>query len=496
MLFILVDDLGYQDLGFMGSQYYETPHIDQLAKKGFIFTNAYSNSRVCSPSRASILTGQFTARTGVTDWIGAKTGAHWREKNRYDRLLPPSYTDHLPHTDLVLPEVLKEAGYKTFFAGKWHLGGKGSAPEDHGFDINIGGYQSGSPRGGYFAPYKNPKLNDGQPGENLSLRLAKETADFITANKEDAFFAYLSFYAVHGPIQTTQERWKKYQAKALEMGVPDSGFDLEKNLPFRKTQDNPIYAGLIASMDKAVGHVLATLEQQGLMDNTVVIFTSDNGGVVSGDAYSTAIAPLRGGKGYQWEGGTRVPLIIYDPNNDRPDKRIETPAIGSDLFPTILDLTGIPLKPEAHKDGQTLQPLLSGATIPSRSLIWHYPHYGNQGGDPSSVIRKGKWKLIHYYETGGNELYNIEADEGEEKNLVEDFPAVEEELARELKSFLASNKAKTPVPDPEYDQNISAKKKAKRRNKLLITLEQQRKAMLSENFMPNKNWWGSKTTIK
>ncbi|GAL67256.1 sulfatase [Jejuia pallidilutea] len=313
ILFILVDDLGYHDLGVTGSTFYETPNVDKLANEGMMFTQGYAASRVCSPSRASIMTGKFTARHGITDWIGAKTGEEWRTRNRHDKLLPADYVIQLPKADITIAEAFKSNGYKTFFAGKWHLGGEGSYPENHGFDINIGGIGAGSPKGGFFSPWNNPKLPNKQKGENLTLRLAKETANFISKHRDTTFFAFLSFYAVHAPIQTTEKKWRKYRDKADNLGIADSGYKMERVLPIRQVQDNPIYAGLVETMDDAVGVVLKALKDNGLEENTIVVFTSDNGGVASGDHYATSNLPLRGGKGYQWEGGIREPCFIKVP---------------------------------------------------------------------------------------------------------------------------------------------------------------------------------------
>jgi arylsulfatase A-like enzyme len=310
ILFILVDDLGINDLSYTGSTYYETPNIDALANQSFVFTQGYAASRVCSPSRATIMTGKFTARHGITDWIGAKTDTDWRSNNRHDKLLPAKYLEALPKEDITLAEAMKANGYTTFFAGKWHLGDVGSFPEDHGFDINIGGYESGGPKGGYFSPYENPKLDEKEPGENLTLRLANETSQFIKQKNEQPFFAFLSFYAVHGPIQTTQEKWGKYRNKSEKEGIKEAGFVMEKKLPIRQLQDNPIYAGLVESMDDAIGIVLKALKEANLDKNTIVIFTSDNGGVSSGDSFSTSNLPYKGGKGYQYEGGIREPYFI------------------------------------------------------------------------------------------------------------------------------------------------------------------------------------------
>jgi arylsulfatase A-like enzyme len=491
VLFILADDLGYTDLSCMGSSFYETPNIDRIARSGMIFTNGYATCQVSSPSRASILTGKFPARHGITNWIGELSGTEWRKMERHSCLLPADYIHNLPAEYITLPEALKEAGYKTFFAGKWHLGSKGSWPEDHGFDINIGGWDAGSPRGGYFSPYDNPNLPDGPGGENLEIRLARETVKFIRANSGSPFFAYLSFYAVHGPIQTTQQKWQKYQEKAVKAGISKEGFAMERHLPYRLHQDNPVYAGLVESMDDAVGEVLNTLAELGLDKSTIVIFTSDNGGVTSGDSYSTSNKPLRGGKGYQWEGGIREPYFIKVPWMNLSGKKCDVPVTGTDFYPTILDLTGLPLRPDQHNDGISLVPLLRGEPVAERSLIWHYPHYGNQGGDPSSVIRRGDWKLIHYYEDDHEELYNIKKDISEENDISGIYPEIISQLHSELFNFLGKVNARYPAKDPEYSKQEEENYEKVIVNRVWPELENQRSDMLSDDFDPHNDWWGS-----
>ena len=490
VLFILVDDLGHADLGVTGSSYYETPHINRLAGSGMVFTQGYSGSRVCSPSRATIMTGKFTARHGITDWIGAKSGSEWRAHERHDKLLPASYNHNLNHQDTTIAEALRAQGYKTFYAGKWHLGNEGSYPEDHGFEVNKGGWEKGSPIGGYFSPWENPRLENKFAGENLSLRLAQETAAFIKENQDSTFFAVLSFYAVHGPIQTTREKWGKYRAKAEIIGIDSSGFTMERVLPIRNVQDNPVYAGLVETMDDAVGLVLDALEVSGLMEKTIVIFTSDNGGVASGDNFSTSNLPLRGGKGYQWEGGLRVPYFIKVPGTN--SGTCEYPVTGADFFPTILDLLDIPLIPQQHRDGISLKPILeSGENPPPRTLIWHYPHYGNQGGNPSSVIRSGDWKLIHYWERGNHELYRLSSDIGEQVEVSAQYPQVTDELSRQLHQWLAENQARFPSPDPDYDSIAALERSQYLEKELWPRLEAQRLKYLSKDYQPNPDWWGS-----
>ncbi|MCK5277264.1 MAG: sulfatase [Cyclobacteriaceae bacterium] len=494
VLFILADDFGNHDLSSMGSIFYETPNIDKIANEGMVFTDGYATCQVCSPSRASIMSGKLPARHGITDWIGAKTGQDWRKANRFNQLLPPEYVHNLPHEYTVLPEAMKELGYKTFFAGKWHLGGEGSWPTDHGFDVNIGGWDAGSPRGGYFSPYENPNLENKRNGENLSMRLAEETVHFLKANKDSLFFAYLSFYAVHSPIQTTQEKWNKYRQKAEDNGIAPSGFEMGHFLPIRQVQDNPVYAGLVEAMDDAVGVVLDALQQLGLEENTIVIFTSDNGGVAAGDAFATSNLPLRAGKGYQFEGGIREPYFIKVPWLNSAGEKCNVPVTGTDFYPTILELVGADQKPQEHIDGISLVPLLQGGNIGARPLIWHYPHYGNQGGEPSSVIREGNWKLIHYYEDDRQELYNLSTDLSETADVSMDHPEQVKNLSKHLFDYLHEVGARFPEKDPKYNVELEMKYLENIINKRWPQLEKQRMNFLSKDFDPGNNWWDSKIT--
>lgn len=496
VLFIVVDDLGFSDLSVNGSKYYETPNIDAIAKSGNNFTNGYATCAVCSPSRASLLNGQFTARHGITQFEGAPFGQSWKKKKRHTKLLPPEYRHHLAQSDVTLPEALKENGYTTFFAGKWHLGSakQNSLPTDHGFDVNQGGYERGGPySGGYFSPFNNPQMADepGEEGMSLSMKLAKETNRFIEKNKDTAFLAYLSFYAVHSPIQTSKEKWAKYRDKAEQMGIAEEGFAMERVLPARKYQDNPVYAGLLEQVDEAIGSVLQTLKKNGLDKNTIVVFTSDNGGVTSGDDFSTNQLSLRGGKGYQWEGGLKVPYFIYVPWMEQNGGLIETPVSGADLYPTILDLANIPLRPKEHMDGVSLKPLLSGEEIVDRPLYWHYPHYGNQGGEPVAVIREGDWKLIHYWEDDHVELYNLNTDVKEANDVSKNEAERTQKMHQQLMDWLKKMDTHYAEEDLEWDQKAREARLLKHKTKLMPKLERKRKQMLSEDWQPNEDWWGS-----
>jgi arylsulfatase A-like enzyme len=402
----------------------------------------------------------------------------------------PDYVRNLPAADTTLAEALKQAGYATFFAGKWHMGSKGSWPEDHGFDVNKGGWDAGSPMGGYFSPWKNPNLPNGPKGESLTQRLASETIAFIEEHKDKPFLAYLSFYAVHGPIQTTRPLWSKYREKASQQPAPAQRFKIDRTLPVRQVQDNPIYAGLIENMDTAVGRVLARLEELGLADNTIICFTGDNGGVSSGDSFSSSELPYRGGKGRQWEGGIRVPFYIKAPGVTRPGSTCNTPVIGTDFYPTILELAGLPPRPEQHVDGVSLVPLLRGGKIADRPLFWHYPHYGNQGGEPSSIIRKDGWKLIHYWEDGRNELYYLPDDVGEQHDLAASEPERASRLCAQLQAWLKETGAKLPQPNPEYTEAMGEEHR-KAAQSLKQRLEKSHAAYLEPEWQPNATWWDS-----
>lgn len=491
IVFILADDLGWRDLSNEGSTFYESPHIDRIANEGMKFTRGYAACQVCSPSRASILTGTYPTRHGVTTWIGDAAGEAWRKAKRFDSHLPAEYQRALPAADVTLAEALRGAGYRTFFAGKWHLGGKGSWPEDHGFEVNRGGWDVGSPGGGYFSPWKNPNLPSGPDGESLPIRLGRETADFIKASRDEPFLAYLSFYSVHGPLQTSPALWKKYQEKAAAEGLADERFQFDRRLNVRQVQDCPIYAGMIESMDDAVGLVLDTLDELKLADRTIVCFTSDNGGVSSGDAFATSNLPLRGGKGRQWEGGIREPFYIRAPGVTRPGSRTDVPAHGIDWYPTLLDLAGVPLPRTQKVDGVSLVPVLRGGGLAPRPLFWHYPHYGNQGGEPSSILMADNWKLIHYHEDGRDELYHLTKDPAEAFDLAGKEPDRTRALRARLNAWLETTGAVFPSPDPQFDEARRATRLDDIRTRGKDRLEKQHAGFLDPGFRPNDDWWGS-----
>ncbi len=450
VVFFLVDDLGWTDLGSFGSEFYETPNIDRLVESGIKFTQAYTASPVCSPTRASILTGKYPSKTYNTDWFGApqpdEISKHW---TRDKPLRPAHYEPNMALDEKTLAEEFLEAGYRTFFAGKWHLGESEEYwPENQGFEINKGGNDKGAPSTGnkYFSPYNNPRLEDGPEGEYMPYRLAEETVNFIREHKDQPFLAYLSFYSVHTPLMTTPELEQKYVKKRKEMNLEDK-FEPEWNNQNRTTQAHAIYAGMVEAMDQAIGKVLDEIEAQSLGENTLIVFFSDNGGLSTAEGSPTSNLPLRAGKGWLYEGGIRVPLIINWAAKIGSGQEISTPVISMDLKPTILDLVGI--KSEKNDgDGTSLKGLLTGTTeLEERNLYWHYPHYGNQGGNPGSVIRKGDWKLIYFYESDSVELYNLKVDIGEKHNLADQEAKLAGKLKTELFEWLVTTKAAFPRPN-------------------------------------------------
>ena len=452
VIFILVDDLGWADLGYSGSTFYETPNIDKLASEGTIFTNAYAACPVCSPSRAALMSGKYPARLNLTDYIPGNR--HWGPHND-QKLASHPFKLQLELEEYTIAEALKDAGYSTMFAGKWHAGEEEKYyPQFQGFDVNIAGNKTGHPAGGYFSPYKNPELPDAYEGEYLTDRLTDEVIHFIEQKKEEPFFAYLSYYTVHLPMQGKPDKVKKYKDK-LEVTNYDGDEFLKKGKTWYKNHQNmPHYAAMVESMDENIGRVMETIERLNLDKNTIVVFTSDNGGMSTSNQTGnipTTNFPLRAGKGYLYEGGIRVALIIR--NMEKSGKKsIDYLVTGTDLYPTLLDLVGVELNSEQHQDGISLKPLLEEKEIESRPIFWHYPHYsGGLGGRPSGAVRLGEYKLIEFYEDMHLELYNLQNDIEEKDNLVEAEPEKVEELITLLHQWRKKIKAQMPYPNPNYE---------------------------------------------
>lgn len=463
VVFILVDDYGWKDTSYNGSTFYETPNIDKLAATGMAFTNGYAACPVCSPTRAAIMSGKYPGRIKTTDFFGGPQGSGILKgieagKSKWSRpLIPADYIPQLPLEEVTIAEALKAEGYATFFAGKWHLGDTGFGPLEQGFDINVAGHRGGGPygKGRYFHPFPDEMPNiTSKPGDHLPTRLAEETAKFITENKEGPFLAYLSFYSVHTPLMGREDLVEYYKKKRERMGLEDK-FGEEPPRNVRETQAHAVYAAMVHAMDEAVGKVLDTLEEQGLADNTLVVFTGDNGGLSTSEGSPTSNLPLRAGKGWLYEGGIREPTIVRWPGLTKPGSKTSVPVTSTDYYPTILAAAKADPKPKQHLDGVSLVPVLSGKTteLDREALYWHYPHYGNQGGTPGSAIRVGDWKLIKFYTPGKPvELYHLRTDLGEQNNLAEQNPQITKKLLAMLETHLDETEARLPTLNPKQNQ--------------------------------------------
>lgn len=450
IVFILADDLGWMDLGYMGSEFYETPNIDKLASEGMVFTNAYAASPICSPSRAAIFSGKHPARLHLTDWIPGNPPA------KTEKLMAQPFKTELAIEEVTLAEAMEKAGYKTFFAGKWHLGEEFFYPEYQGFDKNVGGNHTGHPSS-YFSPYNNPKLPNGPDREYLTDRLVNETISFIKEEKGNPFLAFLSFYTVHLPLQGKLEKVEKYRKKLENIKFKGEESVQQGETYFKNHQNDPVYAAMVESMDENIGRLLESIEQLGLDKNTIVVFTSDNGGMSTNknpNPIPTSNIPLRAGKGHLYEGGIREPLIVSWPGTVVPGSRSDEPVTGTDFYPTFLDLASINLLPEQHIDGNSIKPALIGnEKIDRQAIFWHYPHYsGGLGGRPAGAVRMGKYKLIEFFEDMEVELYDLEADISEQQDLSSKMPVKVKEMKGLLHAWRKAVGAQMPIPNPVYKE--------------------------------------------
>ncbi|MBT3191457.1 MAG: sulfatase [Verrucomicrobia bacterium] len=467
IVFILIDDMGWMDLSCQGSTFYETPNIDRLASEGILFSDAYAACPVCSPTRASIMSGKYPARIGLTHFIGG--GSHCKAGSERGRLLNAPYVPFLSTEEKSLASAFKQHGYATWHLGKWHLGGEAYWPDRHGFDINLGGCHMGHPsgEGHYFPPWQIPTLDQKEGDGYLTDRLGDEAARLIGESDGTPFFMNMWFYSVHTPIQAKPEKIAKYEAKARAVGLESVNALVEgdyfpaehkktKRLQRRIVQSDPTYAAMIESLDENVGKILAALEEKGIADDTIVIFTSDNGGLSTAEGSPTCNAPLSEGKGWMQEGGVREPMLLRWPARVSPGQVTDAIVTSPDFYPTLLEACGLPLSPEQHVDGKSFLSVLDGGESFDRGAVfWHYPHYGNQGGTPGCSIREGAWKLIEFFE-GEIELYNLKDDLGEAHNLSASEPARVKELLTKLHAWQQEVGAINPAPNPDWKPWLDA----------------------------------------
>ncbi|TWU45461.1 Arylsulfatase [Novipirellula aureliae] len=440
----LVDDLGYMDIGANNPDcFYETPNVDGLSQSGMRFTDGYAANPVCSPTRYSLMTGKYPTRVQSTNFFSGKRGGTFN---------PAPLNDNMAVEEMTIAEVLKEKGYATFFAGKWHLGeSEEYYPQNQGFDVNVGGYSRGGPYSGnrYFAPFKNPQMEVESPeGVHLPDRLARDTAAFIEEHKNEPFLAYLAFYSVHTPLMGRPDLVAKYKEKAAS--ITGKEFAQEEQVfgkavrKVRVLQNHAVYAAMVEAMDQAVGKVLQQLKDSGVEDNTIVIFTSDNGGLSTSEGTPTSNLPLRGGKGWVYEGGIREPWIVRYPGVTKPGSISAEPICSIDLLPTVASAAGAEIQQTV--DGIDIRPALEGGTLDRDALFWHYPHYSNQGGIPGGAIRVGKYKLFERYEDGRVHLYDLDADISETNDLAEKMPERVEQMRKRLHQWYHSVDAKFLQP--------------------------------------------------
>jgi arylsulfatase A-like enzyme len=500
IVFILIDDLGWSDVGYNGSRFYDTPDIDKLAGQGMQFTQAYAACSVCSPTRASIITGKYPARLHLTDWLPG------RKDYPFQKLKNPEINQHLPYDISTLPGILRENGYRTAIFGKWHMGEDSASAQRQGFELHLPRWNKGWPNGTYFSPYHMEGLEGGSQGEYLTDRLTDETLKYIDEHKNEPFFVYLAHFAVHDPIMGKPGLVNRYSEKLqsgggtgqgnpfILEGNPDSsdplsredmdrliveepyhGYDLlpQRTVKIKQQQDNTEFAAMVESVDQSVGRILGKIRELGLEENTIVVFFSDNGGMSAAnygnptrkineskldEAFSTSNLPLRGGKGWFYEGGIREPLIIKWPDHVKAGSVCDVPVISVDFLPTLLDMAGIPFDPEKLLlDGKSMAPLLAGKEPKEdRPIFWHFPHYSNHGQQsPCGAIRYGNFKLIEYYENQTVQLFNLATDLSEQHNLSDSLPEKAEELREMLHQWKEDVDAQMMAPNQGFDPSVS-----------------------------------------
>lgn len=444
LLFILVDDLGWTDVSYNKSDYYETIHIDNLSETSMLFDNAYAASSVCSPTRASIMTGKHPARVNITDWIPGLD-----PKNK--PLLGPVDRNELPLEETTIAEVLRDNNYSTFYSGKWHLGSEGHYPEDQGFDVNIGGFEKGSPMGGYYSPYKNPRLSDGPEGEYLTDRLTLETIELIrNRDTKKPFAAFLSFYNVHTPIQENKEFIDYYveKLKSYENTSPETV--KEGDAITLLNQRNAKYASMVHATDYNVGRIINFLKDNNLYENTLIVFTSDNGGLSTQRRVApTSVFPLRAGKGWLYEGGIRIPQLIKLPKQINKEI-ISEPVVSYDLFPTIANVLNLNHN-VSDIDGVDLTNLFVKKDIERDFIFWHFPHYHGSMWKPGSALRNNDWKLVELNEENKVELYNLKDDLSETVDVSNRFPEITSRLVNKLNEIKIDLGAKKATINESYN---------------------------------------------
>lgn len=464
IVFILIDDMGWRDLACSGSTFYETPNIDELRHQGMLFDNAYASCPVCSPSRASVMTGKYPARLGVTDWIDNM--GNWHPCR--GPLIDAPYIKHLPKGEKTVAHYLKEQGYSTWHVGKWHLGLEEYYPEKVGFDRNIGGCDMGSPSHGYFSPYHIKTLPEKEEGEYLTDRITDEAIALIHSADASPFFLNLWHYTVHIPTQAKKEDIEYFESKAKRLSLDTQSaiincepFQTEHNknscVQRRILQSDTVYAAMVYNLDYNVGRLVDALKEKGVYDNTLIVFTSDNGGLSTAEGSPTCNLPAREGKGWTNEGGLRVPMFAVWNGKIKPDVLSHQVVTTPDIFCTFLEAAGTKPQDDTVVDGVSLIPAFHGEALEDRPVFWHYPHYGNQGGTPGAAVRMGAYKLIEFFDDDHTELYDVEADISEQKDLTKEMPEKSKELLAVLKQWQKAVTALFPQENEDYRKSAESR---------------------------------------
>ncbi|MFD2257867.1 sulfatase [Luteolibacter algae] len=445
VLFILIDDFGWNDVGYNGSTFYETPQMDAFSEKWMRFDHCYTPSPMCSPTRASILTGKNPARHGITQWLSGSDQPHTRKEETPQVYCPLPRSNGLQENEITLGEAFQEAGYDTAFFGKWHMGKIRitGGPKNHGYDSQVAVIEeNGCRQFSYKRYFRNAK-----PGQSFNDALNDAVIDFIRQECDKPFYLHLSHFAMHAPIVTSPELRARFEAKKKALGITTADTELDEysHIPHKLQQDSAEYAGELFNLDEGLGRVIDALKESGQYENTIIVLTGDNGGRTTIDKPdATATVPLRGGKTFLFDGGLRVPTLIHWPAHSKAGMQTDAIVSSMDFYPTLLDMAGLPLKPEQHRDGVSLVPLFKGGSLDRDTLYWHFPHYQGEGSYPASAIRKDNFKLILNYHHGDVLLYDLAEDPHETKNLALSMPEKAAELERELIAYLKETEATIP----------------------------------------------------
>ncbi|MDF7824598.1 sulfatase [Pontiellaceae bacterium B12227] len=452
VLFILIDDFGWRDVGYNGSTFYETPVMDRLSKEWMRFDSCYTPSPMCSPTRASILTGKNPARHGITQWLSGRDSFHGRKGEKPKVYCPKPLVQGIKDSEVTLGEAFQEAGYETAFYGKWHMGKLKATggPANHGYESQVAVIEENGCKQFSFKRH----IPDAKPGQSFNDALTDKAIEFVTTERDKPFYLHLCHFAMHAKIETSPELRVRFEAKKKRLGIGESKTALDdySHQPHKLRQDSAEYTGELFNLDGGIGRLIDALKECEQYENTIIILTGDNGGrstINKPDA--TSIMPIRGGKTFLFDGGLRTPLLIRWPGHSAAGMNSEVLVSSMDFYPTLLEMAGLPLKPRQHRDGVSLAPLFNNGKLERDTFYWHFPHYQGEGSYPASAIRVGDYKLIQNYHHGDVLLYNVKEDISESRNLAADMPEKVQLMQQRLMKYLKETGASIPRPVRDDD---------------------------------------------